>query len=72
MKKEKIKQPKVEDLNISPSEKVTIALANGIVINLQSGEKDLGDMTSLGVNSINAIMQFNENLEQKKKRSYLG
>ena len=72
MKKEKTKKLKIEDLNISPSEKVTIALANGILINLQSSEKDLNEMSDLGVRSINSIMQFNENLNQKKKRGYIA
>ena len=68
----KSKNQKIEDLNISPSEKITIALPNGVIINLQSSEKNLDEMSLLGVHSINSILQFNENLNQKKKRDYLG
>ncbi len=62
----KRKELKIEDLNTAPSEKLTISLANGILINLQSCEKDLNEMADLGVNSINAILNFNENLQKKK------
>ncbi len=72
MKKEKIKKLKIEDQNFTPSEKVTIGLPNGVIINLQSGEKDLGDMTSLSVRAINAIMEFSEKLNQQKKRGYIA
>ncbi len=72
MKKEKTKKLKIQDQNFTPSEKVTIALPNGILVQLSSSEKDLNEMSDLGVRSINSIMQFNENLNKKKKRSYLG
>ena len=68
----KSKNQKIEDLNISPSEKITIALPNGVIINLQSSEKNLDEMSLLSINAVNSILQFNENLKSKTKRSYIS
>ena len=68
----KSKNQKIEDLNISPSEKITIILPNGVMVNLESAEKNLDEMSLLSINAVNSILQFNENLKSKTKRSYIS
>ena len=68
-KKQKVK---LQDLNFSPSEKITIILPNGVLVNLESAEKNLDEMSLLSINAVNSILQFNENLKSKTKRSYIS
>ena len=64
------KAKKVRDVNFEPSEKFIVNLPNGITVVLESCEKDINDLANLGVEAVNSILTFNDQLKSKIKMVY--
>lgn len=63
---------KIKNIQFEGSEKISLTLANGISVILESSEKEIQELSDLGINSINAILQFNEAIKQKQIKNYIG
>jgi hypothetical protein len=68
----KIIREKVVSAEEEPTEKFLLALPNGITCMIESSQKSIEELASLGVGSVNSVLQFNSELNSKIKRSYLG